>query len=338
MSQLTNLMRRASFLISSPDLQRCPPDEGREIAFAGRSNAGKSSALNTLCDQRKLAKTSKTPGRTQMINFFSLSEEFRLVDLPGYGYAKVPIATKQVWQKAMSHYLSNRDCLVGLILVMDIRRPLTDFDIMMVDWAEKFEMPCHILLTKSDKLSRGQAKSTLLHVQKELNGRSIPISLQTFSSIKEENCMLFTHLSVKEDSHTLYGFSDENERALFRGLISVSGVGPSTAQVVLSTFSPNETKQYIITADVAALQSVKGIGAKTAQRIIIDLKDKLGKGITTTDIPLYQDNDLRMQALSALVALGFSKKVAEQKVDKTLRNSSEDLSVEALVKSALSQM
>ena len=108
--------------------------------------------------------------------------------------------------------------------------------------------------------------------------------------------------------------------------------------MVLSTFSPNETKQYIITADVAALQSVKGIGAKTAQRIIIDLKDKLGKGITTTDIPLYQDNDLRMQALSALVALGFSKKVAEQKVDKTLRNSSEDLSVEALVKSALSQM
>ena len=169
-------------------------------------------------------------------------------------------------------------------------------------------------------------------------GYKLNISLQTFSSIKEENCMLFTHLSVKEDSHTLYGFSDEDERALFRGLISVSGVGPSTAQVVLSTFSPNETRQYIITADVAALQSVKGIGAKTAQRIIIDLKDKLGKGITTTDIPLYQDNDLRMQALSALVALGFSKKVAEQKVDKTLRNSPEDLSVEALVKSALSQM
>jgi len=168
-------------------------------------------------------------------------------------------------------------------------------------------------------------------------GYKLNISLQTFSSIKQESCMLFTHLSVKEDSHTLYGFSDEDERALFRGLISVSGVGPSTAQVVLSTFSPNECRQYIVTADVAALQSVKGIGAKTAQRIIIDLKDKLGKGITT-DIPLYQDNDLRMQALSALVALGFSKKVAEQKVDKTLRNSSEDLSVEALVKSALSQM
>ena len=169
-------------------------------------------------------------------------------------------------------------------------------------------------------------------------GYKLHISLQTYSNIKEENCFLFTHLSVKEDSHTLYGFSDEQERTLFRNLISVSGVGPSTAQVVLSTFSPKETCQYIISADVAALQSVKGIGGKTAQRIIIDLKDKLGKGITTTDIPLYQNNDLRDQALSALVALGFNKKLADQKVDKILRESSEEISVEALVKSALSGM
>lgn len=169
-------------------------------------------------------------------------------------------------------------------------------------------------------------------------GYKLHISLQTYSNIKEENCFLFTHLSVKEDSHTLYGFSDEQERTLFRNLISVSGVGPSTAQVVLSTFSPKETCQYIISADVAALQSVKGIGGKTAQRIIIDLKDKLGKGITTTDIPLYQNNDLRDQALSALVALGFNKKLAEQKVDKILRDSSEEISVEALVKLALSGM
>ncbi len=169
-------------------------------------------------------------------------------------------------------------------------------------------------------------------------GYKLHISLQTFSNIKEENCLLFTHLSVKEDSHTLYGFVDENERSLFRNLISVSGVGPSTAQIVLSTFSANETRQYIISADVAALQSVKGIGGKTAQRIIIDLKDKLGKGIASSDIPLYQDNDLRNQALSALVALGFSKKIAEQKVDKILRDNPEDISVEALVKAALSQM
>ena len=169
-------------------------------------------------------------------------------------------------------------------------------------------------------------------------GYKLHISLQTFSNIKEENCLLFTHLSVKEDSHTLYGFLDENERSLFRNLISVSGVGPSTAQIVLSTFSANETRQYIISADVAALQSVKGIGGKTAQRIIIDLKDKLGKGIASNDIPPYQDNDLRNQALSALVALGFSKKIAEQKVDKILRDNPEDISVEALVKAALSQM
>ncbi len=169
-------------------------------------------------------------------------------------------------------------------------------------------------------------------------GYKLHISLQTFSNIKEENCLLFTHLSVKEDSHTLYGFLDENERSLFRNLISVSGVGPSTAQVVLSTFSADETRQYIISADVAALQSVKGIGGKTAQRIIIDLKDKLGKGIASNVIPSYQDNDLRNQALSALVALGFSKKIAEQKVNKILRDNSEDISVEALVKTALSQM
>lgn len=169
-------------------------------------------------------------------------------------------------------------------------------------------------------------------------GYKLHVSLQTYSNIKEENCFLFTHLSVKEDSHTLYGFSDEVERTLFRNLISVSGVGPSTAQVVLSTFSPQETSQHIISADVAALQSVKGIGGKTAQRIIIDLKDKLGKGITTLDIPLYQNNDSRNQALSALIALGFNKKLAEQKVDKILRNSSEEISVEALVKSALSGM
>ena len=167
-------------------------------------------------------------------------------------------------------------------------------------------------------------------------GYKLHISLQTFSNIKEENCLLFTHLSVKEDSHTLYGFLDENERSLFRNLISVSGVGPSTAQVVLSTFATDETRQYIISADVAALQSVKGIGGKTAQRIIIDLKDKLGKGIASNDITLYKDNDLRNQALSALVALGFSKKIAEQKVDKILRDNPEDISVEALVKAALS--
>ena len=169
-------------------------------------------------------------------------------------------------------------------------------------------------------------------------GYKLNISLQTFSKIKEENCILFTHFSVKEDSQTLYGFADEDERELFRKLISVSGVGPSTAQIVLSTYTPTETNQYIITGDVSALQSVKGIGVKTAQRIIIDLKDKLAKGITTSDIPFNQDNELRNEALSALVTLGFAKKTTEQTVDKIIRNNTEDLSVETLVKMALNQM
>tara|TARA_B100001971_G_C18168329_1_gene525590 strand:- start:175 stop:756 length:582 start_codon:yes stop_codon:yes gene_type:complete len=183
-------------------------------------------------------------------------------------------------------------------------------------------------------------KKTPTYVVIECNGigYKLNISLQTFSKIKEENCILFTHFSVKEDSQTLYGFADEDERELFRKLISVSGVGPSTAQIVLSTYTPTETNQYIITGDVSALQSVKGIGVKTAQRIIIDLKDKLAKGITTSDIPFNQDNELRNEALSALVTLGFAKKTTEQTVDKIIRNNTEDLSVETLVKMALNQM
>ena len=183
-------------------------------------------------------------------------------------------------------------------------------------------------------------KKTPTYVVIECNGigYKLNISLQTFSKIQEENCILFTHFSVKEDSQTLYGFADEDERELFRKLISVSGVGPSTAQIVLSTYTPTETKQYIITGDVSALQNVKGIGLKTAQRIIIDLKDKLAKGITTSDIPFNQDNELRNEALSALVALGFAKKTTEQTLDKIIRNNTEDLSVETLVKMALNQM
>ena len=183
-------------------------------------------------------------------------------------------------------------------------------------------------------------KKTPTYVVIECNGigYKLNISLQTFSKIKEENCILFTHFSVKEDSQTLYGFADEDERELFRKLISVSGVGPSTAQIVLSTYTPTETNQYIITGDVSALQSVKGIGVKTAQRIIIDLKDKLAKGITTSDIPFNQDNELRNEALSALVTLGFAKKTTEQTVDKIIRNNTEDLSVETLVKMALNKI
>jgi Holliday junction DNA helicase RuvA len=170
-------------------------------------------------------------------------------------------------------------------------------------------------------------------------GYKIKISLQTFSGIDGELCKLYTHLSVKEDSHTLFGFFEESERHLFRNLISVSGVGPSTAQVILSTYSPDEIIHHITTADVKAIESVKGIGGKTAQRIIIDLKDKVAKGMPTSDLLFDKiDNTIKEEALSALLALGFAKKGAESKIDKVLKSTPEIASVEELVKTALSQM
>jgi Holliday junction DNA helicase RuvA len=170
-------------------------------------------------------------------------------------------------------------------------------------------------------------------------GYKIKISLQTFSAIDGELCKLYTHLSIKEDSHTLFGFFEESERHLFRNLISVSGVGPSTAQVILSTYSPDEIIHHITTADVKAIESVKGIGGKTAQRIIIDLKDKVAKGMPTSDLLFDKiDNTIKEEALSALLALGFAKKGAESKIDKVLKSTPEIASVEELVKTALSQM
>ena len=169
-------------------------------------------------------------------------------------------------------------------------------------------------------------------------GYSINISLQTFSKINDERCKLFTHLSVKEDSHTLYGFITENERKLFRHLISVSGVGPSTAQVILSTYKSEEIINYISASDVAAIKNVKGIGLKTAQRIIIDLKDKVTKSAISDEISLDLNNTIQNEALSALVALGFSKKIAQQKIDKALTNKQGNFDVETLVRESLSQM
>ena len=169
-------------------------------------------------------------------------------------------------------------------------------------------------------------------------GYSINISLQTFSKINDERCKLFTHLSVKEDSHTLYGFITENERKLFRHLISVSGVGPSTAQVILSTYKSDEIINYISASDVAAIKNVKDIGLKTAQRIIIDLKDKVTKSAISDEISLDLNNTIQNEALSALVALGFSKKIAQQKIDKALTNKQGNFDVETLVRESLSQM
>ena len=163
-------------------MSNAPADFGCEVAFAGRSNAGKSSAINALTGNTKLARTSRTPGRTQLINFFTVADQIRLVDLPGYGFAKVPLKVKQEWNKQLERYLQLRQSLKGLILLMDIRHPLKDYDRQMIEWAVKSEMPVHILLTKSDKLKRGPAKSALFAVQKELQKHERWISVQLFSS------------------------------------------------------------------------------------------------------------------------------------------------------------
>ena len=181
---IIGLCQQASFLTSAARVEQCPEDEGYEVAFAGRSNAGKSSALNTLT-RASLARTSKTPGRTQLLNFFSLDEERRLVDLPGYGYAKVPIPLKLHWQQHLEAYLGSRTSLMGLVLMMDIRHPLTPFDCLMLDWAASSQMPMHILLIKADKLTFGASKSALLKTQKEIEKRwGATASIQLFSSTK----------------------------------------------------------------------------------------------------------------------------------------------------------
>ncbi|MFT7386878.1 MAG: GTP-binding protein [Candidatus Endobugula sp.] len=184
----SNVYQSAVFLQSASKLSQCPTSITAEVAFAGRSNAGKSSAINTLTDNKKLARTSKTPGRTQLINYFSIDDKRSLVDLPGYGYAKVPLAMKREWQKHLSEYLQKRKVLCGLILVMDIRHPMQDFDTMMLNWAVEGDMPVHILLTKADKFKKGPAKSTLLAVEKHLRESKVDdlVSVQQFSSLKSE--------------------------------------------------------------------------------------------------------------------------------------------------------
>lgn len=183
---MTIKYRTAQFLTSAEKLSQCPADEGFEVAFAGRSNAGKSSAINTLTDNSKLARTSKTPGRTQLLNFFSLDEQRRLVDLPGYGYAKVPEAMKLKWQRHLSEYLQQRQCLRGLVLVMDIRHPLQDYDTTLLQWAADCELPVHILLTKADKLKPNAARNQIMQIKKLLAAQPGQISVQAFSSLKKQ--------------------------------------------------------------------------------------------------------------------------------------------------------
>jgi len=180
------LYQKATYLKSVPTLALCPDDLGYEVCFAGRSNAGKSSALNVITSQRGLARISKTPGRTQLINFFECDEERRLVDLPGYGFAKVNIKIKQAWEAGLSEYIEKRECLKGLILLMDCRMPPTDIDLTMLDWTLDIGLPIHILLTKSDKLKKGAAQSQLLALQKMLKEHYPHATAQLFSSLNRD--------------------------------------------------------------------------------------------------------------------------------------------------------
>jgi len=190
MSQLPVLLQNPVFLEAAARANQWPSG-GKEVAFAGRSNVGKSSAINAIMQRRKLARTSKTPGRTQQIIFFSLSETQRVVDLPGYGFAKVPLAIRKDWEKYISSYINQRENLKGLIQLMDIRHPLTELDLQMLFWCSEIKLPIHILLTKSDKLKFGAAKNTLLKVAKEIEDLGIHCSIQLFSSqnnIGVEDC------------------------------------------------------------------------------------------------------------------------------------------------------
>lgn len=196
---------KARFLTSAPDIKHLSLPDGKEVAFAGRSNAGKSSALNTLTRQKNLARTSKTPGRTQLINVFELDEHRRLVDLPGYGYAQVPLAMKLKWQKALGEYLQKRECLVGLVVLMDIRHPFKDLDQDLIYWAVDAGLPVQVLLTKADKLKSGKRKAQLLMAREAALAFQGDVSVDVFSSLSRLGLpqleqVLFNWLEIEQSS------------------------------------------------------------------------------------------------------------------------------------------
>ena len=208
---MPNPLQGAQFVLAAHRISQLPTDTGAEVAFAGRSNAGKSSALNTLTAHRGLARTSKTPGRTQQMVAFSLptliqeegqpAQPARLIDLPGYGYAKVPEALREHWKQEIDAYLHQRRSLRGVVLITDIRHPLKDFDRMMLEFCFATHLPCHVLLTKADKLSRSQAAQSLAALRKELTASETQATAQIFSSqtptgVDEARDMVMTLLNT----------------------------------------------------------------------------------------------------------------------------------------------
>ncbi|WP_248289607.1 ribosome biogenesis GTP-binding protein YihA/YsxC [Thalassotalea sp. Y01] len=201
----------AQFILSAPDIRKLPDDTGVEVAFAGRSNAGKSSALNTLTNQKSLARTSKTPGRTQLINVFDIRENRRLIDLPGYGYAKVPLEMKKKWQKSLAEYLEKRESLKGLVVLMDIRHPLKDLDVDLIQWANDCQLPVLALLTKADKYKSGKRSSEVLKVKKVCKELHSDIKVIAFSSLNKVGLEQAT--SIIGDWFSSYSEGDEGDEA-----------------------------------------------------------------------------------------------------------------------------
>ena len=199
---MNKLYHRAEYLLNAPNLKTTPQDIEHEVAFAGRSNAGKSSAINTLTNQKSLARTSKTPGRTQQLVYFKLDEKRCLVDLPGYGYAKVPLTVQLKWQQELERYLEKRKALNGLVLLVDIRRSLGERDLQMIEYASHLDLDVFVALTKSDKLNKNSAKKTLFAAQKSLQNVPTNIQIELFSSLKKEGIeplhdWLDQHLNVE---------------------------------------------------------------------------------------------------------------------------------------------
>ncbi len=205
---MNNHYQQTRFILGTPDARHAPADSGAEVAFAGRSNAGKSSALNVITGQRSLARISKAPGRTREINFFEVRDQLRLVDLPGYGYAKVSRTMKIQWQRHIARYLETRRSLCGVILLMDIRHPFKDTDRQVLSWCHAAGLPTHVLLTKADKLKRGPARATLMKVRKQLPEWHAQASVQLFSAHNREGCE-----QVRQVLDQWLGLADEPARA-----------------------------------------------------------------------------------------------------------------------------
>lgn len=183
---MSNLFSHCEFLVSAYKTSQLPPDEGMEIAFAGRSNSGKSTTINALTNHKGLAKVSKTPGRTQLFNCFEFKPNMRLVDLPGYGYAKVPVKMKKHWEKEIDSYLMNRASLIGVVIIMDIRHPMKVFDEQMLTWASQSGLHSHVLLNKADKLKTSETKATLMRVIKQIQQFSDSTTCQVFSALRKK--------------------------------------------------------------------------------------------------------------------------------------------------------